>query len=481
MRKRNELYPDYSAELQEIKRCGMTEKLLNHIIAKHKRCRLCMKSLYERYEVLQEAVPIFHRRPRFAEDTINNRVNNDFFGEICDFKIGYFAGKPVAYSYNRSRDSQEDTGGSEAVDVANKALADFVYLNSFYDLDMEITKFATVCGYSGRLLYHNLEGEERVMPIPPWEAILLSETGDIAEPDYGVRYCCQRDVEGQEYWTAEFYNKEEILFYKGPYGALRESESPKENLYDICPLQGIPNNLEMLGDCEKVLEEIDDYDRTFSDESNEIEAFANAYMEYKNVNMEDEDILKAQMSGSIQYHTDPDVEGHVGFITKNTDGAQTQQHLKRLEDNIYRFSKTPNLNQEAFGTAAGIALKFRLTGLESKCGMFQAKMQKAALYLFRCLSNAWRRRGVLFDPLEVDMKFSRNFPLDLEGEARTAQMMIAAGLPKRVAYAYAFTGIDDVDEVLQEIENEQNGIPPLTEEGYRGGLEPPISPGEEDQ
>ncbi len=122
-------------------------------------------------------MPIFQRKPRFEEDTINNRVNNDFFGEICDFKIGYFAGKPISYSYNRSEDSKADTGGEEAVGRANKVLADFVYLNSFPDVDMEVTKFATVCGYSGRLLYHDPEGRERAMPTPPWETILLSEMG----------------------------------------------------------------------------------------------------------------------------------------------------------------------------------------------------------------------------------------------------------------------------------------------------------------
>ena len=463
MRKREELYPDYGAEAAKIKQDGISEELLNSMIDKHKHCRNCMKKLYERYEVLQEAVPIFQRKPRFEEDTINNRVNNDFFGEICDFKIGYFAGKPISYSYNRSEDSKADTGGEEAVGRANKVLADFVYLNSFPDVDMEVTKFATVCGYSGRLLYHDPEGRERAMPTPPWETILLSEMGDITEPDFAVRYCQHKDLDNVEYWTAEFYDGETIRFYRGDYGALKDTGETKENLYELCPLQGVPNNLEMLGDAEKVLGEIDDYDRVFSDESNEIESFANAYMEYKNVQMEDGDIDKAQSSGSIQYSTDPGVDGHVGFITKDTSGTQTQQHLDRLEDNIYRFSKTPNLNDESFGTASGVALKFRLTGLESKCGMFQSKMQKAGIYLFRALAKAWGKKGIRFDPLEVDMKFSRNFSLDLVSEAQAAQTMIAAGLPKRVVYGLAFSGIDDVDEVLQEIENEKEDIPPLEE------------------
>ncbi len=58
------------------------------------------------------------------------------------------------------------------------------------------------------------------------------------------------------------------------------------------PAAGSPEQPGNAGGCGKVLGEIDDYDRVFSDESNEIESFANAYMEYKNVQMEDGDIDK---------------------------------------------------------------------------------------------------------------------------------------------------------------------------------------------
>ena len=76
----------------------------------------------------------------------------------------------------------------------------------------------------------------------------------------------RQDLDNVEYWTAEFYDGETIRFYRVDYGALKDTGETKENLYELCPLQGVPNNLEMLGDAEKVLGEIDDYDRVFSDE-----------------------------------------------------------------------------------------------------------------------------------------------------------------------------------------------------------------------
>ncbi|MCM1023262.1 MAG: phage portal protein [Prevotella sp.] len=99
-RTKMELLPEFSAELEEIRKSGITKELLQKIISKHQANAVYNKKLYERYMTLRENVPIFGRKPRFEDEDnpINNKLNNDFFGEIVDFKTGYFAGKPIAYS-----------------------------------------------------------------------------------------------------------------------------------------------------------------------------------------------------------------------------------------------------------------------------------------------------------------------------------------------------------------------------------------------
>jgi SPP1 family phage portal protein len=437
--------------------------LLYRIIDKHRQNAIYNKDLYERYEVLQDAVPILTRTPRFPEDdddaTINNKVNNDFMGEIVDFKVGYFAGKAIGYSYNKTAESSEDTGGEEAMDDASKALTDFITRNNMYDVDMETTKYATICGYSGRLFYHDPDGNERCMPVAPYETIVLAETGDITEPTYSIRYYECMDINDNPFWHVEFYDDTQIRFYEGDLSALVLKET-KANLYDMCPLQGIPNNKEMLGDAEKVLALIDAYDKAISDDSNEVESFSNAYMVFQNVNITDEEIGKARKSGAIRYRSPTD-NGKVFFLTKDATGDMNEKHLDRLEDNIYRFSKTPNLSDEAFGTASGVALKFKLTGLETKCGMFQAKMMSAGTYMFRLLAESWGKKRITVDPLQCTMDFKRNFPLDILNEAQATQALINAGLPKQIAFSIGLSCIDDIDYVMQLIEEEQNGIPPL--------------------
>lgn len=472
VRNSRECYPKYNAEINAIKDNGITPKLLARIIRKHLPNSCYNRKLYKRYQVVSDGVPIFSRQPRFedGEDAINNKVNNDFFSEIIDFKTGYFSGKPVAYSYSDTMEAKEDSADAgdtlneaeEARDTAAKALSDFVTRNNMYDVDMEVTKFATICGYSGRLLYHDTDGNERVMPVAPFETIILSETEEIAEPTFAVRYYKDKDINDSEYYTVEYYDSEKIRFFTGKSldTLIEDTGKALDNLYGYCPLQGVANNKELLGDAEKVLTLIDAYDRTVSDTSNEIESFANALMVFENVDITDDEIRKAQASGAIQFNT-AGMDGKVYYLTKDVSGEMNENHLNRVEENIYRFSKTPNLSDEAFGTSSGVALKFKLTGLESKCGMFQAKCITANNYMFKCWAYSLSKKQIKIDPLQCVCEYKRNFPLDLLSEAQAAQAMIGAGLPKRLAFQLAFSAIDDIDYVMQLIEDEKDGIPPF--------------------
>lgn len=152
MRKEREIYPNYAAEINAIDEIavngvlpadGIDLKLLYDIIHKHQGNSQCNRKLYKRYRNDEDSVPIFNRKPRFSdeEDVVNNKLNNDFFSEIIDFKVGYFAGKPIGYSYSTTKESEQETGGDDEVEIAKKHLTDFVYRNNMFDVDMETTKY----------------------------------------------------------------------------------------------------------------------------------------------------------------------------------------------------------------------------------------------------------------------------------------------------------------------------------------------------
>lgn len=452
-----ELLPEFSAELDEIRANGISTSLLYDIIMKHINNSTYNRRLYKRYMAISNGVPIFERVPRYPEDRpINNKVNNDFFGEIVDFKVGYFAGEPITYSYSKTKESEEVTGGTEAVKKANKVLTDFITRNNMFGVDMETTKYASIYGYSGRLFYVDKEGVERVMPVHGYETIILTDT-DISEPECAIRYYRSLDINNAEVWTVDFYDERNRTTFKG--GSLldlKEVET-KPHLFDYCPLQGIANNKECIGDAEKVLALIDDYDKNVSDNSNEIESFVHAILLTTILGNDIESTLqRAQENGimNIPPVGANQVSEPVKWLTKNINDAFTEHHLERLESNIYRFSKTPNLNDESFGTATGIALKFKLHGLETKCATFEASVMNSAQHMWRVLSSAWAKKGVKVDPLQIAMEFHRNFPLDRLSEAQTAQAYIAAGFPKEWVFSQT-PGVDDVQYLLDLLEKEQ--------------------------
>lgn len=461
-------YPDYSAEIEAIKASGITPELLNRIIRRHQGNASHMKKLYGRYRTDADAVPIYGRTPRFMnsdqeepEAAINNRINNDFFSEIVDVKVGYFAGKPANYKYGDDYQAEEETGGEDAVDAASKCLNDFIKRNNMFDIDMETTKFASICGYAGRLFYIDLEGQERVMVLPPYETVILSPT-EMTEPSYAVRYYEYTDLSDRLSYKAEFYDAANIFYYEGQLGSMQLVGS-NPHLFDYCPLQGIPNNRELMGDAEKILEVIDNYDSAYSDNANDIEGFANAYMVYKNAKISGDILENANATGIIGIEPDdPQAPYDVAYLTKNIDGTFVSGHLDRAEDNIYRFSKTPNLNDPEFNAASGIALKIKMTGLETKAGAFEAKQTGAATYMFKLLASSFTKRGTVFDAMQCSVKYNRNFPEDFVGEAQAVQALIAAGLPKQIAFQ-ALSFVDDVDYIMRLIEEEKDDIPPLDE------------------
>ena len=210
---------------------------------------------------------------------------------------------------------------------------------------------------------------------------------------------------------------------------------------------------------------IDDYDKTVSDNSNEIEGFAHALMVTRIPGKDVESTIKRANSSGI-LNIPPVGTGQtsepVGWVTKNINDTFTENHLQRLEDNIYRFSKTPNLNDDAFGTASGVSLRFKLHGLETKCSAFEANVMNSAQHMWRVLSSSWKKRNIIVDPLQISMEFSRNFPLDRLSEAQTAQAFISTGLPKRWVYSQ-ISGIDDVEYIMQLIEEEKSDVTSLYE------------------
>ncbi|HDX9654339.1 TPA: phage portal protein [Bacillus wiedmannii] len=385
-----------------------TPKLLKKIIDEFEPLKQRMINRYERYKASEKGVPIFTREFKGDgnKDKVNNKLNNDFFSEIIDTKIGYMFGLPV--SYNLDHDDEE----------VLKRIQDFLKANHTEDADAETGKFASICGYGARLLYHDKEGIEKVMNIKPYEVIFLTNSS-VAEPSYAIRCYPIKVIDGDDFkdgYKVEFYNETHIIEYTGEDLDKLQETNRIPNLYKGVPLIGFPNNEELQGDVDKALSLIEGYDRAFSDVNSEIEQFRLAYMIFKGVDIDDETIEKLKQTGAL----DVGENGEASFLTKDLNDNILEHHLDRLEKNICRFTKHVNLSDESFGgNLTGVAIRYKLLALETKSGTLEMKFTKSLRQQFKLLFDAWNLRSNKeeLDYLCMTFQFTRNLPVNLADEA----------------------------------------------------------------
>ncbi|WP_397537864.1 phage portal protein [Rummeliibacillus pycnus] len=440
-----------------IKKNGITPILIKEMIEVHQNEHNRMIAQYERYKA--DAVPIQSRKTIEYEDfetgaikridnKVNNMLNNSFDSDIVDTKVGYMFGIPITYDMDR---------GESKSNVQPPLLTEmetFNIRNAVEDKDSEWGKKAAICGYGARLAYIDTGGNERITNINPWEVFILSGTSDITEPTYAMRYFITSTEEGEVY-KAEFYDETKTYYFQsdnkgGSYTLIDE----QENLFDFVPLFGLPNNEELKGDVEKVYSLIDAYDRTLSDASNEIEQYRLAYLILRGVGMDEKDIENLNKSGVFELLGDND---EVKYLTKDINDQMIENHLDRLEENILRFSQSVNFGDGTFGTSVtGIALRYKLMALETKCMTMERKMSAALRYQFKVLCSSWSKRGKCSneDYLKVFFTFKRNIPVDLLSEAQANQALL--GLVSERTRLSALTIVDDVQYELDEMKKEKD-------------------------
>lgn len=394
------------------------------------------KKRYERYKATEAGTPIFDRSlPDFMK--IDNHINNSFMSEIIDTKQGYMIGIPITYKIENNQLATEDKDEEQLKQemfnrnrVQNR-LHNFHKNVDLHDLNMETIKMSSICGTSSRLLYvtgfdkTSKEPSIRAMNLDPWETIFIynrSGTELLATIRYYKVNVLSSNAQGIVARTKlEVYDKSEISYFiedDNHVFELDESEplNPRPHMFNGVPLYEYVNNKERQGDCDKILELIDAYDRCVSDLSSELEQFRLAYIALYGLKADKADIYKLKQTGMFEMTKD----GKVEFITKKLDIKQVMLYLDRLENNIIRFAKSVNFKDENFyGNLSGVAIRYKLMQLEEKAMTTQVKFEVADKHMWKLLEPLFNLfNSVKFDHLTVERQFTRNIPVNILEEAR---------------------------------------------------------------
>jgi SPP1 family phage portal protein len=398
------------------------------------------EKLFERYKASKAGVPIKTREYYVGGerqyDKVNNKIANDFFSEIVDMKTGFFCGVPISYVIEN--------------DAAQDVVNDFNRYNSMPDVDYETAKAATICGLGVRMFYY-IGAKIAVKVMNAWEFVFTGEAVD--DPREVIRfYKTQQilasgkklDVEHADVYDAvnvyPYVKREGETYYTLVEGGVVPHMVPG------VPVRGVLNNEDGIGDAEKVLELIDGYDRALSDINSELEQFRLAYLAITGAEITEEVLQMAKRTGAFSL---PGPEAKIEFIVKNLNDAIIEHHLDRMERNIYRFSRTPNMNDESFaGNLSGIAMKFKFRSFEDKCKTAELKFKRSLREQYAILTAVWSATGLAsFDYLDVEFVFTRNYPQNLIEEITFLQQ--AKGI---ISDETALSLVSFIDHPKQEME-----------------------------
>ena len=334
------------------------------------------------------------------------------------------------------------------------------------DLDMyrgSTAKSSVLEGLSHILVYQDEESHTKMMRVSPEDLIVVYKNSSTKEPAYKIRLY-DIDTEDTKKTThyAEVYSPTKVEIFKcvddGSCGATGKGKArqfasyefveEKPHIYGRIPIITVYNNEEQMSDLEKIETLVNDYDKVLSDISNEFEAFRNAYLMLKNMVAGNDSIQKLKDEGIIEVMENGDMK----FITKEIQTEALENHLNRLEKNIHKFSAVPDLSDENFaGNLSGVAIRFKLFGLETKCIIKERKMEKAIKELVRVLSVPIHvNTGREVDVLNLKVEFSRNVPNNLTEIVDTVTKL--DGKVDKETLLSLLPFIDNPKEVLEKLE-----------------------------
>ena len=98
-------------------------------------------------------------------------------------------------------------------------------------------------------------------------------------------------------------------------------------------------------------------------------------------------------------------------LPKNVNDAANENYKNRLYKDIFFLSQVPALTDESFsGNLSGIAIKYKMTGLEELAIMKENRMRSAQTKMLRIITDFLNTKmNKAWDPDMVEQKYDRNF------------------------------------------------------------------------
>lgn len=366
----------------------------------------------------------------------DNKIVNNMAKYITDTAVGYFIGKPVVYS------SQND----QFLD----AIQDIFDYNDEQDENTEVAKTCSIDGNCFEMLYMDEDAQVRFVKVAPANCIMIYETG-YSTPMAAIRFIYSRDKDDHPIKKVEFWTATDCWYFISFNGGPLDLVDIREHYWRDVPFIEFINNEERIGDFEGVVSIIDAYNRVQSNTAN--------YFQYN-----DEAILKVLKMGDVSSQDIADMKekgaiiledgGDIQWLIKEVADTPLENYKKRLREDMHLFSSVPNLNDENFGgNLSGVAVSYKLWGLEQICAIKERKFKRALQRRIELVANMLNIQGGQYDYRDIDIQFRRNKPQNLLEIAQIITTL--AGELSRETRLQMLPTIDNVQDELKKLEDEK--------------------------
>ena len=334
----------------------------------------------------------------------NNKVVNPYANYITTLITGYFIGEPVQYT---SPDENALDHYKEILDYNDEA-----------SVNKDIAKWQSICGEGYDITYIDKDGNIRFKALPAIGMIPVYNDDLEEKLLYIIRYWSTYDIEHDmniEY--VEVYSSVEIIKYKKDVAGTLQVIDQKYHVFGQVPVTPYFNNDECQGDFELVISEIDAYDSFESDSVNEADYFADSYLVLSGM----EGTTSEDVAGMKENRVLVFPEGGQGsWLTKSVNDTWIENEKKRLDQDIHKFSFCPPMTDENFASnASGVAMKYKLMGLENKVGVKENEFEKGLRRRIELIYGVMRKVSGEADYLDINIVFTRNLPQDLSAAVDT--------------------------------------------------------------
>ena len=399
-----------------------------------------LDELDDYYEVKNPT--IFKRKDREAHLS-DVRLAHGYARYISSFIQGYLVGTPIKVQHSDKRIN-------DAVQEVNKQTgAD--KLNAVITLDLSIY------GRAYDMTYRSSQDKDRVVRLDPLQTFVIYDDTVEVRPIAGVRY--KENKEGK--LAVEVYTDRHVIYYAEGATDLIEVKR-EDHFFQEVPITEYSNNRFRQGDFEPILDLIDAYDAAESDTANYMTDINDAMLVISgDVAIDTEKAQKMKQHNLLLLIPAKDLDGTpgltptAGYIYKQYDVAGVEAYKNRLQNDIHRFTNTPDMNDEKFsGNASGESMKYKLFGLDQvradKETMMIEGLTRRYRLLFNLKSTAQELTGASADDLEFI--FTPNIPRAFYAELEAFTK--AGGELSQETLLTLTALVDDAREEMEKIEKE---------------------------